>query len=203
MAETGLNRIRVTWTGIPSGNGVSTFYSQSGTVPNLTTLRAGLANLVTLLPSGVTLSIDNQGDSISTDDGAIDGSWSTTAQATIVGTGGGAYAAPTGATITWTTDEIHGRRHLRGRTFFVPMAGSAFGSNGQLLAGAVTGLNGVAAGLMGAATGAKYCVWGRPVRPKGPDGKPVPGSVGSGGMGGIITGFKVPTKAMVLTSRRD
>jgi hypothetical protein len=203
MAETGLNRIRVTWTGIPSGNGVSTFYSQSGTVPNLSTLRLGLANLSAILPTGVTLQIENQGDSIETDGGAIDGSWSTSAQAAVVGAAGGAYASPTGAVITWLTDEIHGRRHLKGRTFFVPLAASAYGSNGSLLAGATTALQGVGNGLLAAGTGAKYCVWGRPVRPKGPDGKPVPGSVGTGGMGGIITSYKVPTKAMVLTSRRD
>lgn len=203
MAEVELNRIRVVWTGIPSGNGVSTFFSQSGQVPDLATLRLGLANLVTVIPAGVTLTIEGQGDTIGTDDGAISGSWATTAPAAVVGTGGGAYASPTGGIVTWLTDEIHGRRHLRGRTFFVPMAGSAFGSTGQLLAGAVTALQGVANGLLLAPAGKKYCVWGRPTRvPKNPD-PTAPPVVPIPGTGGIITGSKIPTKAMVLTSRRD
>lgn len=203
MAETTLNRIRVTWTGIPSGNGVSTFYSQAGTVPDLASLRLGLANLVTILPTGVTLTVENQGDTIGADDGAIEGSWSTTAPAAVVGTAGGAYAAPAGATVTWVTDDIHGRRHLKGRTFFVPLAGSAFSATGALLAGAVTALTGVGNGLLLAPAGKKYCVWGRPTRVPATVPPTVPAPPATGGMGGIITSFKVPTKSMVLTSRRD
>lgn len=203
MVETTLNRIKVVWTGIPSGNGLSTFFSQAGTVPNLSTLRAGLANLSVILPTGVTLTIENQGDTIETDGGAIMGSWSTSAQTPVVGGAGGAYASPTGACVTWMTDDIHGRRHLKGRTFFVPLAGSAYGTDGKLLAGAITALTGVGNGLMAAASGAKYCIWGRPT-PVPPTVPPtVPKPPGTGGTGGVITGFKVPTQAMVLTSRRN
>lgn len=203
MAETTLQRIRVIWTGIPTGNGVSTFFSQSGQVPDLATLRAGLDNIKTLIPAGVTLTVEGQGDTIGADDGGIEGAWSTTAPAAVVGTGAGTYAAPTGACITWVTDEIHGRRHLKGRTFFVPLVSACFTATGQISAGTITGLNGVGAGVLAAATGKKFCVWGRPTRVPATDPPTVPAPPAVGGMGGIITSFRVPTKAMVLTSRRD
>lgn len=197
-----IHRVRVVWTGIPSGNGVSTFYSEASTVPNLGALRAGLANLAAVLPTGVTLTIENQGDTISDADGILQGSWSTAAQSAVVGAAAGAYAAAVGGCVNWQTAGLHNSRRLRGRTFVVPLAASAFGGNGQLLAGAVTALQGLANGVTGA-TGAKFVVWGRPTVARNPDGTKIPGAVGSGGTSSAITAATVPSKGMVLTSRRD
>lgn len=197
-----INRIRVVWTGIPTGNGVSTFYTEGGAVPNLAPLRAALANLVTMLPTGVTLTIQNQGDTITSEDGLLSGSWSTAAQAAIVGTGTGSYAAAVGACVNWQTDGFHNNRRLRGRTFFVPLISGFFGNNGALAAGAIPNLQGVINGVLGSPA-PKYVIWGRPVRPKNPDGTPIAGSVAAGGTHSTITAGTVPTKGMVLTSRRD
>lgn len=197
-----LHRVRVTWTGIPTGNGVSTFYCDSVAIPNLAALRAGLANLVTMLPTGVTLTIANQGDSISDDDGVLQGSWSTAAQAAIVGTGAGSYAAPVGACVNWQTDGFHNNRRLRGRTFFVPLISGFFGNNGALVAGAIPNLQGVVNAVVGTSS-PKWMVWGRPRKPLNPDGTPIAGSTATGGTSSAITAGQVPTKAMVLTSRRD
>lgn len=197
-----IQRVKVVWGGIPTGAGVSTFYTEGGAVPDLTKLRTALDNLKTALAPGVTLQIQNQGDTLDETTGVLTGAWSTTSQAIITSTGTGSYAAPTGGCINWNTESIHNGRRLRGRTFVVPMNVGQYGASGQLLAGAVTALQGVIAGVLLAVT-PHFVVWGRPVKPKDADGKVIPGSVGTGGLAGVISSGTVPTKAMVLTSRRD
>jgi hypothetical protein len=197
-----ISRIRVVWSGIPTGNGVSTFYAAGGTPPNLAPLRNALANMTTLIPSGITLTIQNQGDFIDDATGALTGSWSQTAQAAIACTGAGVWSAPSGACVNWQTNGIHNGRRLRGRTFFVPLVAACYAAGGGLTSGTITGLQGVVAGLL--ASGApKYVIWGRPTKPKNPDGTPLEGGIASGGMSSEITAGTVPTKAMILTSRRD
>jgi hypothetical protein len=142
-----------------------------------------------LIPPGVTLTIQNQGDSIDDATGTLVGSWSTTAVAAIVGTGTGAFAGPAGGCVNWQTAGIHNGRRLRGRTFFVPFVATSYSTTGQLIAGAVTGLQGVIAGIM-TATANPFVIWGRP-------------KLGLGGTSSPITGGTVPAKVVVLTSRRD
>jgi len=197
-----IQRIRVVWGGIPTGAGISTFYAEGGTVPDLNKLRTALDNLKTALAPGVTLQIQNSGDTLDETNGKLTGSWASTSQAVITSTGTGSYAAPTGGCINWTTEGIHNGRRLRGRTFVVPMNVGQYGATGQLLAGAVTALQGVINGIMLAVT-PHYVIWGRPVKPKDENGKVIPGSEGTGGIASVITGGTIPTKAMVLTSRRD
>jgi hypothetical protein len=186
---TDLNRIRVVWTGIPTGTGVSTFYSPGAQVPNLNALRLGLDNLKPVLAPGITLTIQNQGDTIDDASGELVGTWATTAPAAVVSTGAGAYAAPTGGCVNWQTNGIHNGRRLRGRTFVVPLTAASYGTNGQLIAGAITALQGLINGVL-TATSPPFVIWGRPV-------------AGAGGTSSAITGGTVPTKAVVLTSRRD
>ena len=197
-----IHRVRVTWNGIPSGPGVSTFYCEASAVPNLTQLRLALANLATAIAPGVSLQIENQGDTISDADGALVGSWSTTAQAAIPSTATGNYSAPVGGVVAWQTAGIHNGKRLQGRTFVVPLAHTQFGADGKLLPGAVGNLSGLGNGLRDSPA-PKWVVWGRPKKPRNADGSVVEGSVATGGMSSIITGYKVPSRAMVLTSRRD
>jgi hypothetical protein len=197
-----IQRIRVVWGGIATGPGVSTFYAEAGAVPDLPKLRTALDNLKTAIAPGVTLQIQNQGDTLDETTGALTGSWSTTASAVITSTATGTFAAPVGGCVNWQTESIHNGRRLRGRTFVVPMASSQFGANGQLLAGAAGALQGLIAGVM-LATSPHFVIWGRPVKPKDENGHVIPGSTGSGGLAGVISGGTVPLKAMVLTSRRD
>lgn len=197
-----IHRIRAVWTGLPAGSAVSTFYAGGGTVPNLAALQAGMANLAALIPAIVKITIENQGDTIDDATGVLSGNWSTAAVAAIQGTGTGGYGAAQGARVKWLTEGIHNGRRLRGRTFVVPIIGGFYGANGRLLAGAVTNLQGLVNGVVGAGTN-KYVVWGRPTVPKNPDGSAIEGAVPSGGMSSPITAGVADDFMAVLRSRRD
>ena len=52
--------------------------------------------------------------------------------------GAGVFAGPAGACVDWLTTTVHGSRRMQGRTFFVPLFGSAYDSNGTILNAYVT-----------------------------------------------------------------
>ena len=194
-----LSRVRVTWTGIPSGNGVTTLYVSGGVTPNLGAIRSAFANMTTLIPSAVTINIANQGDIIQDTTGALVGTWSAAAQAPLAMTGTGSWVSTTGGLVRLQTDTIAKNRHLRGRVFLAPLVVASFGTNGRLSAGAVTGLQSFAAGLM-TATAAPFAVWSRPKTVKAPDGT---SSVVSEGSSGVVTAATASDFPAVLRSRRD
>lgn len=110
--------------------------------------------------------------------------------------GGGAfgspYAAATGAVISWRTDAVVRGRRLRGRTFLVPLAGSAFEGNGTLDAGSITAFTTAATALSDSTSLADLCIWARPSAPGATDGQT-----------GLVNGFSIPDMSAVLRSRRD
>lgn len=194
-----LSRVRVTWTGIPSGNGVTTLYVTGGQTPNLGAIRSAFSNMSTLIPAAVTINIANQGDIIQDTTGALVGQWSAAAQAALPMTGAGSYVPAQGGLVRLQTDTIAKNRHLRGRIFLAPLVTAAFGSNGQLSAGAVTGLQSFAAALM-TATAAPFAVWSRPKTSKDEAGNV---AVLEEGSSGVVTAATATGFAAVLRSRRD
>jgi hypothetical protein len=120
------------------------------------------------------------------------------------GTATGAYAGNAGAVVHWLTSLIVGTRRVRGRTFLVPMIGSAFESNGSLTSTALNTINNAAAALI-TAVGTGMVVWSRPVvahtkyDPKTGQGT---GVAGRSGTYGAVTGSRVPDLAISLRSRR-
>jgi len=153
------------------------------------------------MPTDVTVTPERTGDIIEDTTGALVGSWVGGVSTTHIGTAPGAYAAPTGAVITWLTSTILDRKRLRGRTFAVPLSSLAFENNGTLVSQTITNLK-TAADQFILEQSASAVVWHRPFK-----GSPAvgtrPARLAHPGGHGLITASRVPDLAAVLRSRRD
>lgn len=190
-------RLRVSWQNWPGAPGLSTFYFlQAPTQAEVDAVRTFFNALAALIPSGLTITVPNSGDIFTGDNGGLTDVWSVpTAPAVVTGTGAGVYAGNAGAVVHWLTTGVVNGRRVRGRTFLVPLIGSAYSTSGAILASALTTITGAATAY--ATSGdANRVVWSRPyVDPKGI--KPSrPGSISS------ITGTRVPNLAVSMRSRR-
>jgi len=188
-----LGRIRVDWSGIPTGPGVSTFYAaatQPSTALDLAPLRQFLfATMGGYLPTGISINFPVVGDVINESTGLIEGTWTAPAQSVIPGSLSGNYSAASGAVVSWRTIGIVNGRRVRGRTFLVPLASAAYDATGTLATNFRDAALAAAATLI-AAPGLKLAVWHRPVN-------------GVGGAGFQLAAATMTDKAMILTSRRD
>jgi hypothetical protein len=201
MEVTTMNQVRSAWTGFVGGPGISTMYFDGAAVPPVAAVRTFFNAVISSIPSVVQIQVPAAGQGISATDGTLEGSWSVgTPPAIVTGTGSGAYMSAQGVEIVWNTDEIADGRAIKGRTFLVPMSGSAFGSDGLVsstYAATVTS----AAGTLLAGT-PKMAVWHRPKRgPRPSGGGPAP--IVRPGSWAKVTSCTVPRKVVVLTSRRD
>jgi len=113
---------------------------------------------------------------------------------------GGASSAQgptaTGVVISWTTSGIHRGRHVRGRTFVVPINANAYTTAGVPSAAAVSAATGAGTALIGA-SGATFGIWCRPRPPASGI-----GPVEAGAWFPAVT-CHVPSMPAVLRSRRD
>lgn len=197
---TTLFRTRMDWTGFSGAPGVSTLYSviDSGLV---VPLRALMASMAPHFTTNISTLVESSGDSIESTTGALVGAWSEAPVLPVVGTDTGKYAAPVGFCVNWNTTTILDGSRIGGRTFFVPAAAANFDTNGTLqdtsraevVASVQTFFNAVVGNL---------AVWHRPYagRVASPG---VPARAAHPGGHGLVTGFSVPDKAIVLRSRRD
>jgi len=117
------------------------------------------------------------------------------APAVIDGPGTSTFAGPVGACISWTTGLVHdvpggtqGPHLVRGRTFLVPLTGTAFDTDGTMTAAALTDMNTAVAAFL--TNNPDFVIWSRPVG-------------GTGGAFGVAVAGVVRDKAAVLRSRRD
>ena len=195
-------RIRCTWTGFAGAPGVTTFFAAGGNgVPTISALHDAFDAWHYVIPQGTNIHIENSGDTLDDATGALTGTWATGAVADVQGSGAGGYSGAEGVLLQWQTEGIHNNRHLRGRTFLVPIISSQFTGNGVIPSALVTPMN-TGAGYIVNAAGPKFVVWGRPrkayTNPK--TGKQLPAAPGTSSP---ITGFTVAGKTAVLRSRRD
>lgn len=183
-----IDKLVCRWDGFVGGPGYTIFYATPG---------AGVrAHILTFwdairewLPSIVTISVPNGGDTLDDATGTLTGSWSSGVASTHLGQGTGNFPAPAGAAVTWDTDGIANGRRVRGRTFLVPCSGQAFAADGTLYEPFLTDLRLAAGALVDSAAGA-LLVWHRPV-------------AGAGGSSHAVVDARVSDKAAVLRSRRD
>ena len=200
-----IERIRVAWTGFPGGPGISTFYALSGATA-VAPISAFFQVLKTWLPIDIHTQVQSSGDVLESSTGALTGSWVGSGGGFAANDGQGPYSAASGLTIRWDTGGIFSGRRLRGRTYIVPLVGSAFDTDGTPNSGVVASINVAAAALIAAVPG-NLVVWQRP-RPASLAWTDVHGrlhpakTLRTGGEGSIILGTVVD-KAAVLTSRRD
>jgi hypothetical protein len=146
-------------------------------------------------PSAVTFAVQPTVEMFDIGSGLVQGSLVMSAVPAVVpGGSGAAYAAGTGLRINWKTNQIVGRRLLRGATFLVPTGSTAFGSNGAVAPTYQATVQAAATAYVAAMTTANLVpvIWHRP-----------PVGTTSGGVVGVVTGGTVSTTPAGLRSRRS
>lgn len=186
-----INRVRVAWTGIPAGPGVSTFYFAAGTVPG-GSLRTLFTDFQNHIPTGITIVFPTVGDQLESTTGVIAGSWTAGPTTEVAGLAAAApYSAVSGMCIDWLTASVVGGRRPMGRTFFVPLATTVYQNNGTILDSFLTVAR-AAASTFVTAMGSNFVVYSRPNA-----------ALARPGAASPVVSSKVPDKAVVLRSRRD
>jgi hypothetical protein len=183
-----LEKYVIQWTGFPGAPGYTVFYG-----PTLSAHEADIRNLFQSIknqfPQTVFWKYPSNGFIINDATGVATGTWSTAGQADSQGSDVGSYAAASGAATTWNTSGINAHGHrVKGRTFWVPMAGSAFDTDGTLKSATMTAWLAAHNAFLTAVSG-HFSVWTRPIG-------------GSGGTSNPVNGFSLPDRAAVLRSRR-
>lgn len=195
-----ITRITARWTGFPGAPGYSNFYFASGVVDGglfgeEAELFAGRVSdafdlLSPQLPSSVTIEIEPEAVVLDSDTGVASEFVNLDVPDPVSGQTQQNFAGPVGAVITWRTDDLRNGRRIRGRTFLVPLATTAFESDGTLTSGARDRVDDFAVAVRGGPGAGDLGVWSRPVN-------------GSGGVFASVTAHSVPDMAAVLRSRRD
>jgi hypothetical protein len=118
------------------------------------------------------------------------------------GSGTGAYSAASGACVNWYTNTIVRNRRLRGRSFMVPLAGSALDTAGTIDNAAVVSMRNASTAMAGGVGVGDLGVWSRPTPILDANGDPT-GEYNPDGQWAFVTSATVPDKCAVLRSRRD
>lgn len=195
-----LLRVKARWGGFQGSPGYSVFHFRDFSDETFTTEQAtGVAaltrdffqNVSLVLPSTVNVAVQSDVEMIDHETGdLLDVLTAATPDLVNGAAPAGPFAAPTGAVVTWRTSTVKNNRRMRGRTFLVPLAGSAFEVNGTLLGTTVDRLNTAAATFRANTTFPQLGVYARP-------------PVGGTGLFAPVTGHSVPDMAAILSSRRD
>lgn len=176
-----LNRVRVSWSGWIGAPGVSTHYFAGN--PPLAALRTLWSVFAQAIAPGITVTIENTGQTIDVATGKAVGTWAGATQTPITSAATGSYAAPAGAMVQWKTGAFFDGREVRGKTFIVPIPVAAYDSDGTIGASTLstlnTGINTFLAGTPG------MSVWSRKSQ-----------------AAVTVTSGAVRDKVMVLRSRR-
>lgn len=199
-------RITVRWTGFLGAPGYSNFHfgvgtgwfdggifgdSQQADIDNAASRVANaFGALGASLPEDVQLDIEPEVPILDAASGETLGAGDTTATITQQPRGSGGYSAASGAVVNWRTNDYRFGRRIRGRTFIVPLAGTAYEEDGTIRSGALGVLRTFGEDIRDAGVGPDFGVWSRP-------------RDGSGGVFASVTGSSVPDMAAVLRSRRD
>jgi hypothetical protein len=192
-----MHRYVVSWQNWPGAPGISTFFTDPAAgQPDPAPLRTFFDAIKAYLPSGLTITVPGSGDLIEETTGHLSGTWSVTPTPTqITCTGSGAYAGNAGGVIHWLSSDIVNGRRVRGRTFLVPLIGSAFETNGSPISTYLTALTTAATNLLASSTWHPV-VWARPFAGTPQDPTTRVGSKHA------ATSYRVPDLAISLRSRR-
>src|ERR1044071_8201166 len=143
-----MQRVRCHWTGFPGAPGVNTLFFDDAPADPAPALHTFFDSIKTLLPTSVTVSIDNTGDLINEATGILSGTWSGTAGASVTGTVSALYAGASGACVDLVTSTVIGKRRLQGRMFLVPLCTDAYQSDGTIATSALGTLQAAANALL-------------------------------------------------------
>nr|CRY95060.1 hypothetical protein [uncultured prokaryote] len=189
-------RVLLRWQGFSGGPGYSAFYfaGGGGLISDAQQVADRVGNAVEslqpILPGSVQLQVETEVQVLNSDTGEVQDYRIIDPPGPRSGSGTGSYSGASGGVINWRTDDLRNGRRIRGRTFIVPLAGSAYDAQGTLSTAAITALQDFASDVAGVDFDSELGVWSRPVG-------------GSGGVFATVTGFNVPDMAAILRSRRD
>lgn len=196
-----LARVKVNWTGIPSGPGFTNLYFRNTTpgIINQTVVNQAvsktdtwLSTFTTGINNTISFVVDPTVDVIDDTNGALQGFFAATPTATRVGTQTANYSAASGVCINWSTNAVRNARRMRGRTFIVPLGNNCYAPDGTLDTTRLGNFRADAATFRTPGTDAALVIWGRPTGPAATD-----------GVSAEVTSSSVSDKVAVLTSRRD
>lgn len=193
---TAIQRIRVRWENFRGAPGVNTFYASdvATVVPALQDFYAGI---VTRLPQGLQITVEQSGETIEDTTGVAVGAWSTgSPEAPVAGSGDNFYPGGQGAILRMKTAGYVNGRRVQGRVFLIPLGGLQF-DDGSLSSLCLGVLRPSAQALLNASM-LKLLVLSTPYTP--PAGSTKPARLGSSH---VVTEMSVPDFAAVLRSRRD
>lgn len=162
-------------------------YSTSTAQDNVEDVAAFWNAIAVQFPSSWRFAVQPDVDVMDEVTGALIRSESTTPPAQSVFGDAAPYAGGVGAVTRWNTGAVHLTKHLRGRTFLVPLNSTKYDTDGTITANALTALRTATTTL---AAVANFGVWGRPVG-------------GSGGEWAGATGGTVRDHVAWLSTRRD
>jgi hypothetical protein len=189
---------RPEWTTSSGGVGYSVLHasvvaSSQGWVDAVRTMFNAVAGQ---LPNDVSISFPGEYLERDTETGTLLGSTAVTPPASVTGSSAGVYAAPAGARIRWNTGAIVAGRRVSGSTFLVPLATTAYQTDGTILAAVITTLQNAAQAYLDDVDMVP-AVWSRPTFTGDP---PV---LDRGGSIHAVQGVAIPDRVAVLRSRRD
>ena len=145
------------------------------------------------LPPSVNVTLQSQVELINDSNGQLVSFLNATPFQRANGTGTGNYSAASGAVVNWYTGGVRNGRRVRGRSFFVPLAGNALGPNGTIDDATLGTVRASATAMCAPVTGAsKLVVWSRPSAKGATD-----------GISYDVISATVPDMTAVLRSRRD
>lgn len=196
-------RVKAAWSGFQGAPGLTVFHFSkfdvgSGFVTSdsqsaVDRIRSFFFGVNSALPAGVSVQVQGDAEIIEATDNSLVEIHATSMPAVVNGTATGtSYASPVGAVVNWRTNQIRNGRRVRGRSFLVPLAGSAFEGNGTLSASTLTSLKSAADTLRTAAGTTQLGVYARPTTKDATD-----------GLWAQVTANTVPDMGAVLRSRRD
>lgn len=199
---TQMARLKINWTGFSGAPGFTNLYfrdfSGTGNIDQaivngaITKTDTWLNAWNSRLPATVNVVIDPVVDVVEDTTGELVGFFTGTPFTRANGTGTGNYSAASGACVNWYTGAVVRGRRLRGRTFMVPLAGSALAVNGTIDDTALTALRSATTALINDAGAGDIGVWSRPTSATATDGQ-----------WAAVTSSTIPDKCAVLRSRRD
>lgn len=191
-----IHRVIAQWSGFAGAPGYSNFFftgdggSDAATESRLRVI-SFFNELQSILPEDVRFTVQNEVAVVDEQTGMVDSflNVGTPGSGSAGGNGSGPYSAASGAVVTWNTAGVRNGRRVRGRTFVVPLANSAYQSDGTLGTVALGNLNDAAEAMVGTGFDSGFGVWSRPRN-------------GSGAFY-EVNGHRVVDKVAVLRSRRD
>lgn len=207
-------RVKLRWSGYQGGPGFSVFHfrDSDGGGDFSSQAQAAVARVDTFknairehLPQAVSLQVESDVEEIEETNGELVAAHNTVPAGSVLGNASSThnFAAAVGAVINWRTGGVRNGRRVRGKTFLVPLNGSAFATDGTLAASTVTSLNAAGTALINATGSPDLGVYARPTPVKDAQGNPIPGEFNEDGIWHLATSVSVPDMGAVLRSRRD